>query len=327
VDLLSANKGDEQFFGLGTSIGQSLNWKLMAGPALAINLDSPIKIDSACVASLYFYHPEFTERLGALYTFGTTLDAAQASVTWTPYINMDLGNRGKYYLQPLSLSEALTLSDLPFTGGVSGSALSNSVSLSYSDLSKLGATASLSEKTRYALDSQNWEHSMSLDAAYIFAVWRQVMASVGAGASYAWGSLSAYGASNAVLGFSNDAGTGNTWGVNWGCFLGLPLGGHGDFKAFNLFTVTNLYAGLEYRGAAAFSQGENFGSGSQQAIGLEIVPVIRTMADLFKDLGLGVGISFNLTDIMKNPINTASYVPAVYINLTEASAYAALFAY
>jgi hypothetical protein len=327
VGLLGGYKGDELMIGAGPSVGEKYKWDLTAGPVFGIGSSSPLQIDSAMEAAFSLTQSEFTERLGALYTYGQSLDLAQASVTWSPYINSDLGYRSKLYRQPLSLTEALSLTDLPFTGGVSGSALENSLTLSYADLAKLGLSLSLSEKARYAMDTQSWENEAGFSASYDFAVYRQVMASLGASASYSWGALSSFGAGNAVLGFEDTATANQPWGLSWGGFLGLPLGGHSDVRAFGLFSVTNVYAGIEYRGAAAFSQAGDFWAGNQQAIGLEIVPVIRGMADSLKDVGVGLGISFNLTDIINSPGDPVSYAPAIYLNVTDASLYASLFAY
>jgi hypothetical protein len=314
--------------GYGPSIGRSGEWSLVASPVIEIGAKNELGIGASSLALLSVSSPNgLTANAHAVYGFAQSLDSTGIGLSWSPYIDSDLGNRGKYYRQPLTLADSASLINLPFGGGVEGASVVNYASLDFADLMKLGLDISGSEKSKLDLDTFGWEHQASLSLDYYLPVYKRVMLALDTGATYSWGDLSEYGASNAVLGLKNSAGANKAWGVSWGAFLGFPIGGHLDMPIYNMFSLTNLLAGIEYRGASAFDSGESFADGCRQSIGLSFIPVLRSLVDALNQPLYSFGISFDLNEIIEDPAQAFSHLPSFYLGAKVPLNYAQLFSY
>lgn len=329
LDALILSTIDGTYIGGAAAVGRAGSWSLAAGPALSPNSNTLGGYDVCGVASLSLaVAGGLSGGLHQAYDLNERTAALGGSLSWSPYLNSDVGYKGRYFRQPLTIAEAASLMNLS-SADPNNAAFANSASVSYTDLLKLGIFSSASLASEMTLGDLSWQHRAKASLDYCLPVYKRLMLALDAGGSYSFGRLSALGASNAVLGLSNSAGGDRIWGAAWGTFLGFPLGERFDLPIFNTLTMTNLLAGLEYRGASAFNSGDQFVSGSRQALGISFIPVFRSLIDALNQPLYSFGMCVDLGAIASKPADPASYRPSFYlgVTLTVPLYYGQLFSY
>lgn len=235
------------------------------------------------------------------------------------YLDTDLGFTGHTYLPAISLGTSIGLADfLTDEPDYSYTYLFNKLTFELDLINKCGHRLFISNQVNYFYSGKSFENRISAGIIQGVPFIPRTFLSFRLTGTVSMGELIHLGASNSVLGFSSEADNSTLYSVKFRSFLGIPGFNNIEISLMNWIVLQSINFGITYEGACAFSGKDEIRDGIQQAIGFEIIPCFRTVADLA--IPVSIGISFNLTDIIDNPKDGQSYIPGFYIGISPESA-------
>jgi hypothetical protein len=244
------------------------------------------------------------------------IPGANLSLSKTFFFPQNIGLRPRYFYPVLGLRNTTGLMDWDIVNGGLPT-ITNSTSISFDLLATQGIYTVIGNDLRYHPSSGLFEERLSASVETVFSFIPRVLFGIGVSGSHGFGTLADLAVGNGVLGWGSALAVPASTRVAARGFIGFPVANNIEIQMLNLIVLQSINAGLVYEVAAAFTDPSTMLDQTQHALGIEVIPVIRTFRDY--SLSLGMGLSFNLSRIAANPANLTSYVPSLFLDASLAS--------
>ncbi len=311
--------GDYIFFGLGPKFREPLKWQILTAPFIGIPLsiselqDFNFSYGAGLITGIDLPRSNRI-KFHTRYLFPNEISLIELEYSKRFNIDTELGYVGHTYLQSFGISTSIGLAEfLVDEPDNPDSYLFNSLTLDLDLLVKNGHFSDITNEINYYYINNSFEDRITANILQGFSFIPRTLLGLKLTGTVSLGELNELGASNSVLGFSSTVDDDTNYSVKIKTLFGIPLINDINVSFFNWFVLQSINMAIVYEGATAFSNSEEIREGMQHAVGFEFMQTFRTVGDL--TIPFTFGVSFNLSKIIDNPDEGASYIPGFYISI------------
>ena len=316
------NYGDTQPLGYGPVLYDKTRWSVVAGPVFMLKLqdvsDITANLPELGAALQMSLDLPRSAAIGAdiAVSVSGVITGANLSLSKTFFFPQNIGLRPRYFYPVLGLRNTTGLMDWDIVNGGLPT-LTNSTSISFDLLATAGIYTVIGNDLRYHLSSGSLEERLSAGVETVFSFIPRVLFGIGVSGSHGFGTLADLAVGNEVLGWGSTLDVPASSRVAARGFIGFPVANNIEIQMLNLIVLQSINAGLVYEAATAFTDPSTVLDRTQHALGIEVIPVIRTFRDY--SLSLGIGLSLNISRIAANPADLTSYFASLFLDASLAS--------